>query len=137
MRKLCGGTYTTREQKRNRNIFLSNLVLCMQSGNLVEPFTIQPHEVNVLECVKYFGDPQVELEEQDWLDQPPEAPDASSDGRVDGRTYVATRAMPGGQGAMAYIAVTFADEAKWLGGGEGFVHKKKNFRFKILIASLF
>lgn len=42
------------------------------------------------------------------------------DVRKDGRTYVATRAMPGGQGAFAYVAVSLAEqEPKWLGGGEG------------------
>lgn len=41
--------------------------------------------------------------------------------RSDGRTYVATRAMPGGQGAFAYVAVSLAEqEPKWLGGGEGY-----------------
>ena len=40
--------------------------------------------------------------------------------RDDGRTYVATRALPGGQGAFAYVAVTLAEqEPRWIGGGEG------------------
>ena len=40
--------------------------------------------------------------------------------REDGRTYVATRNMPSGQGAFAYVAVSLAeDEPMWLGGGEG------------------
>lgn len=95
----------------------------MQNGKLEEPFTYPPHEVDVLECVKYFGDPQVELEDQDWLQHPPDSYDDKAGDRDDGRTYVATRAMPSGQGAMAYIAVTLGDtEPKWLGGGEGFVY---------------
>lgn len=36
------------------------------------------------------------------------------------RTYLATRTLPKGAGAFAYIAVTLAEqEPKWLGGGEG------------------
>lgn len=99
----------------------------MQNGKLEEPFTLPPHEVNVLECVKYFGDPQVELEDQDWLQQGLETQEEQDVNRDDGRTYVATRAMPSGQGAMAYIAVTLADaEPKWLGGGEGLVYFNLN-----------
>lgn len=62
--KLCSECYKTKEQKRNRNIFLSNLVLCMQNGALGEPFTLPSYEVDVSESAKYFGDPQVELEVQ-------------------------------------------------------------------------
>lgn len=37
-----------------------------------------------------------------------------------GRTYLATRTLPGGAGAFAYLAVNLAEEEpKWLGGGEG------------------
>lgn len=38
----------------------------------------------------------------------------------EGRTYLATRTLPGGAGAFAYLAVNLAEEEpKWLGGGEG------------------
>lgn len=49
-----------------------------------------------------------------------EAPDDDGDENRDGRTYLATRTLPHGEGAFAYLAVTLAEEEpRWLGGGEG------------------
>lgn len=48
--------------------------------------------------------------------------DDDDHGDNDGRTYLATRALPGGEGAFAYMAVSLAEEEpRWLGGGEGCV----------------
>lgn len=52
---------------------------------------------------------------------PEEDDDTSKAARDDGRTYVATRAMPNGEGAFAYVAISLAEEEPaWLGGGEGY-----------------
>lgn len=42
IQKLCDEIYTGRNDKRNRNIFLSNLVLCMEEENLTGPFLKNP-----------------------------------------------------------------------------------------------
>lgn len=47
--------------------------------------------------------------------------DDDEDDHDDGRTYVATKTLPDGSGAFAYLAVALSDEEpRWLGGGEGY-----------------
>lgn len=46
--------------------------------------------------------------------------DEDDHGDNEGRTYLATRTLPGGEGAFAYLAVSLDEEGpRWLGGGEG------------------
>lgn len=53
--KLKRDTYTSREAKLNRNIFLFNLVLCMNAAKLVNPFTQDPNEIDLANPKKYFA----------------------------------------------------------------------------------
>ncbi|KAI4468961.1 hypothetical protein MML48_2g00002950 [Holotrichia oblita] len=138
MAKLCGTPCVGVEQKRYRNIFLSNLVLCMQEGKLAGPFIENPQGIHLADAAEYFGEIKINIEAPDWLedivtggakDDGDEG--AEDDNRTDGRTYVATRAMPEGQGAFAYVAISLAEqEPKWLGGGEGVFesHLKEKFQ---------
>ncbi|KAK5648308.1 hypothetical protein RI129_003200 [Pyrocoelia pectoralis] len=119
LKKLCGSPCATIDKKRCRNIYLSNLILCMQEGKLAGPFRGNPNEVDISDAMQAFEHlTPSNLAEPDWLQEVAESPD--EDYPRDGRTYLATRTLPGGEGAFAYLAVTLAeDEPKWLGGGEG------------------
>ncbi|GJQ82431.1 hypothetical protein Trydic_g11845 [Trypoxylus dichotomus] len=135
MEKLCGAPFYGVDQKRYRNIFLSNLVLCMQEGKLTGPFVESAQDVDLSDASKYFGEVKTNVEVPDWLEEVVSGTGADildqDEARKDGRTYVATRAMPGGQGAFAYVAISLADEEpKWLGGGEGAfeAHMKEKFK---------
>lgn len=55
LEKLCGEAATGVENKRNRNIYLSNLVLCMQEGQLTPPFQIPPAEADISNAREVFG----------------------------------------------------------------------------------
>lgn len=106
----------------------------MQDGVLVGPFESSPHEVDLSNAAQYFGVAPSEIQQPDWFQDVIErgggaggGDGARSEEAQDiadgGRTYVATRCMPGGEGAFAYVAITLAeDEPKWLGGEEGQVH---------------
>ncbi|KAB0800105.1 hypothetical protein PPYR_07985 [Photinus pyralis] len=117
LKKLCGSPITA-DKKRGRNIYLSNLILCMQDGKLAGPFLGNPNEVDISDAMQAFEHLSSNLAEPGWLKEVADAPDL--DDPRDGRTYLATRTLPGGEGAFAYLAVTLAEaEPKWLGGGEG------------------
>lgn len=55
LEKLCGEAIVGVENKRNRNIYLSNLVLCMQEGQLAPPFQISPAEADISNARQVFG----------------------------------------------------------------------------------
>lgn len=55
LEKLCGESTIGVENKRNRNIYLSNLVLCMQEGQLSPPFQIPPAEADLSSAREVFG----------------------------------------------------------------------------------
>lgn len=55
MEKLCGEAIVGVDNKRNRNIYLSNLVLCMQEGQLTPPFQISPVEADISNARQVFG----------------------------------------------------------------------------------
>lgn len=62
LQKLCGAVCPNKESKRNRNIFLSHLVLCMQDKKLTGPFQESPNDVDLTETSKYFGELQQNLQ---------------------------------------------------------------------------
>ncbi|XP_022914679.2 myosin heavy chain, clone 203-like [Onthophagus taurus] len=142
LERLCGTPCQGVEAKRNRNIFLSNLVLCMQEGRLTGPFLENPKDVDILKASNYFGEMKCNNEEPEWLEEVVAQGAMSLTGdegpmehpREDGRTYVATRTMPNGQGAFAYVAVSLADdEPMWLGGGEGVFDARMKEKFQEFI----
>lgn len=55
LQKLCGETIIGVENKRNRNIYLSNLVLCMQEGQLKPPFQGSPMDTDISNARQVFG----------------------------------------------------------------------------------
>lgn len=140
LQKLCGEKCTTVDRKRNRNIFLSNLVLCMEEGKLVPPFNAGPNECDLQDPQNYFGPTRIDVKQPDWFSDVVGQEDeeegyqssnlTESAGRKNGRTYVATRTMPGGEGAFAYVAITLAtEEPRWLGGGEGDFDRRMEQKF--------
>ncbi|KAF5283976.1 hypothetical protein FQR65_LT13668 [Abscondita terminalis] len=130
LQKLIGSLCNSIDEKRNRNIYLSNLVLCMQEGKLTGPFIQHPQDVDISDAMTVFEHLQTNLQEPEWLqDSLPDMDDSR-----DGRTYLATRTLPGGEGAFAYLAVTLAeDEPKWLGGGEGIFEKVMEEKFQEMV----
>lgn len=62
MERLCGTPCTGIDQKRYRNIFLSNLVLCMQEGKLTGPFTENPQEIDLSHASQYFGEMKIDIQ---------------------------------------------------------------------------
>lgn len=132
LQKLCGEACSTISQKRNRNIFLSNLLLDLQEKQLSGPFTQNPDDINFDDAASYFPALTTEIITPAWVEELNEATPAAdeNDGSPDGRTYVATRAMPGGEGAFAYVAVNMSDEPLWFGGGEGAFDNAMQEKFK-------
>lgn len=93
----------------------------MQDGTLTEPFLKSPNKTDLTDAMEVFGHLPPNVTTPDWLQELADAPDDDDEGLRDGRTYLATRTLPGGEGAFAYLAVTLADEEpRWLGGGEGY-----------------
>ncbi|KAK4884846.1 hypothetical protein RN001_001117 [Aquatica leii] len=132
LQKLCGMLCTSIDQKRNRNIYLSNLVLCMQEGKLSGPFLNYPQEVDISDAMTVFEHLQTNL--CDYQEVVESSDVAEPEDIRDGRTYLATRTLPGGEGAFAYLAVTLADEEpKWLGGGEGIFDKVMEEKFQEMV----
>ena len=83
----------------------------MQTGIFGKEFQVPVNEVNVANAIDIF---QLALEDNE-ADVGARGKDAKQ-----GRTYMATRTLPDGQGAFAYVAVSLEEEEpKWLGGGEG------------------
>lgn len=94
----------------------------MQTGTLGNEFKVPVNEVDVANATEVFQlQPEGEaLLGPDWLeDNDADVGSMPKNPKV-GRTYLATRTLPGGQGAFAYVAVSLdEEEPKWLGGGEG------------------
>lgn len=67
------------------------------------------------------------IKEPEWLNDI--VGDEDGDGDNTGRTYLATKALDGDEGAFAYLAVSLSDnEPRWLGGGEGYVACRKQVK---------
>ncbi|KAF2901326.1 hypothetical protein ILUMI_04860 [Ignelater luminosus] len=131
LQKLCGEPCDSVDKKRNRNIYLSNLVLCMQEGKLTKLFQQPPNEIDISNALQVFGHQPTEVEPPEWLHDLSNVEDDEDQTVRDGRTYLATRTLPGGEGAFAYLAVTLSDdEPRWLGGGEGVFGRTMKEKFK-------
>lgn len=107
----------------------------MQEGQLSPPFQISPAEADISNARQVFDleSPRItvnplattasiilnySLQEPEWLNEIV-GDDGEGEEENLGRTYLATKTLPGGEGAFAYLAVSLAeDEPKWLGGGE-------------------
>lgn len=61
LQKLCGENYQSVQQKRCRNIYLANLLVCMQNKELDPVFLKCPKDVNVIDALEVFTSPS-ELE---------------------------------------------------------------------------
>ncbi|KAJ3638080.1 hypothetical protein MTP99_001488 [Tenebrio molitor] len=122
LQKLCGEPCYGIEKKRGRNIYLSQLLLCMQTGTFGKEFQTPVNEVDVANALEVFQlAPEEEaIEPPAWLEDNDADVGALSRNAKKGRTYLATRTLPDGQGAFAYVAVSLEEEEPmWLGGGEG------------------
>lgn len=53
--KLCGEPCEGIDRKRCRNIYLANLLVCMQNGVLDPPFLQSPHDIDVMNATEVFG----------------------------------------------------------------------------------
>ncbi|EFA06809.2 uncharacterized protein LOC662519 [Tribolium castaneum] len=134
--KLCGEPCQGIEKKRGRNIYLSQLILCMQTGILGNEFKVPVNEVDVANATQVFQlQPEGEaFQTPGWLEDNDADVGTAARNAKTGRTYVATRTLPGGQGAFAYVAVSLdEEEPKWLGGGEGVFdrHMEQKFREEV------
>ncbi|XP_044264548.1 uncharacterized protein LOC123011256 [Tribolium madens] len=134
--KLCGEPCQSVEKKRGRNIYLSQLILCMQTGILGNEFKVPVNEVDVANATQVFQlQPEGEaMLAPGWLEDNDADVGTAAKNAKTGRTYVATRTLPGGQGAFAYVAVSLdEEEPKWLGGGEGVFdrHMEQKFREEV------
>ncbi|RZC43002.1 uncharacterized protein BDFB_011753, partial [Asbolus verrucosus] len=133
LQKLCGEVCNGIDKKRGRNIYLSQLLLCMQTGNLSKEFLIPANEVDLANAAEVFqlAPDESAVETPAWLEDNDISPDSPGiDGKM-GRTYLATRCLPDGQGAFAYVAVSLEDEEpKWLGGGEGVFDRHMEQKFQ-------
>ncbi|KAJ3648501.1 hypothetical protein Zmor_020299 [Zophobas morio] len=133
LQKLCGEPCYGIEQKRGRNIYLSQLLLCMQTGIFGKEFQVPVNEVNVANAIDIFQLAQEDdaLELPIWLEDNEADVGARGKDAKQGRTYMATRTLPDGQGAFAYVAVSLEEEEpKWLGGGEGLFDRHMEQKFK-------
>lgn len=95
----------------------------MQTGVLAKEFQVNVNEVDLTKATDVFQlAADIEnLEPPAWLQDNEADIGSKAKNAKDGRTYVATRTLPDGQGAFAYVAVSLdEEEPKWLGGGEGY-----------------
>ncbi|VEN48521.1 unnamed protein product [Callosobruchus maculatus] len=108
------------DKKRCRNMYLAHLLINMQNGVLEKPFSEPPYDADIRNATQIFGPIPDTIEPPAWLNDTDYDPNKSEQAeKKDGRTYVATRTLPDGQGAIAYIGVSLTDqEPMWLGGGE-------------------
>ncbi|XP_060531088.1 uncharacterized protein LOC132704831 [Cylas formicarius] len=111
--KLCTEPCETIEKKRNRNMYLANLLINMQNSKLEEPFTQSPTHVDISNAMEIFGPIPHTIEPPAWLNDTEYSLEGERRGEEKkGRTYFATRTLPNGQGAFAYIGIS-AGGADW------------------------
>lgn len=120
LHKLIGDPCEGIDKKRGRNLYLANLLIQMQNNKLEAPFTENPFEIDIMKAVDIFGPVPETIEPPEWLNDTECEPKPDEDTNLkQGRTYVATRTLPHGQGAFAYVGVSLTDkEPMWLGAGE-------------------
>nr|XP_014270810.1 uncharacterized protein LOC106677402 isoform X6 [Halyomorpha halys] len=101
----------TPKEKRERNIYLVNLLLNMGKGVLSSPFDKPPPNILKPGIIVFGGNLQSEvcyhninLEVEDFAEY-----------SRDSRTFFATKALPEGRGAFGYVAVSLGGgDALWL-----------------------
>ncbi|XP_074034385.1 uncharacterized protein [Leptinotarsa decemlineata] len=133
LHKLCGEPCEGIQKKRCRNIYLANLLISMQNGMLERPFQESPFDVDINNATEVFGPIPDTIEPPEWLNDTEYDADVGvkdAGGEKKGRTYIATRTLPKGQGAFAYIGVSLTDkEPMWLGAGESSFDEKLGEKF--------
>ncbi|XP_056636814.1 uncharacterized protein LOC130445274 [Diorhabda sublineata] len=122
LEKLIGEPCEGVQKKRCRNIYLSNLLVGMQNGVLEKPFTDSARDADIMNAHDVFGPIPDTVEPPEWLnDTEMDVSKTEADPKKGkkGRTYMATRTLPNGQGAFAYIGISLTnEEPMWLGAGE-------------------
>uniref|UniRef100_A0A6P7H494 Uncharacterized protein LOC114344173 n=1 Tax=Diabrotica virgifera virgifera TaxID=50390 RepID=A0A6P7H494_DIAVI len=122
LQKLIGEPCEGVQKKRCRNIYLSNLLVGMQNGLLEKPFMAPARDTDILNAHEVFGPIPDTVELPSWLNDTELDTTRihTSEGKGKrGRTYVATRTLPNGQGAFAYVGISLTnEEPMWLGAGE-------------------
>ncbi|KAF7386404.1 hypothetical protein HZH68_013536 [Vespula germanica] len=109
--KLCGEKAKGISSKRNRNIYLSQLLMNMQEKKMAGPFLSPPGDKPLPPARNIFSSqdsdkifsPKMETE----LD---EMPDDFQEKSTDGQTYIAIRCLPNDQGTFAYVALNINKE---------------------------
>ncbi|XP_045476907.1 uncharacterized protein LOC123682369 [Harmonia axyridis] len=131
LRKLLGEKCVGIDSKRCRNIYLTQLLVCMQNNVLEGPFKMAPGEIDISDAFDVFEPISESCKEPDWLMEKDDIPQSDGRNQKEGRTYIATRVLPGGVGAFAYVAISMGDEEpKWIGGGEGLLERKLSEKFR-------
>lgn len=103
------GTFDGLEEKRNRNVYLSKLVFCMESGSLVQPFLFPP----LLKAVPTWESTNNSNQTPNsyWSKQLSQmSRDASHTGGRNYRSYLSTKQLP--NGSCAYIALSVINEGE-------------------------
>ncbi|CAG9765463.1 unnamed protein product [Ceutorhynchus assimilis] len=109
--KLCCEPCEGVDRKRCRNMYLANLLICMQNGKLEEPFLQPPAYVDISDATQIFGSVPETVEKPSWLnDTDFEIHHKPTANDKPGRTYFATKTLPNGQGAFAYVGISLTDD---------------------------
>ncbi|ENN82767.1 hypothetical protein YQE_00865, partial [Dendroctonus ponderosae] len=105
--KLCTEPCEGVDRKRCRNMYLANLLIHMQSGKLEESFLQSPYYVDISDALQVFGGSPCSIEPSEWLnDTDLTIQHKESPADKPGRTYIANRTLPNGQGAFAYVGIS-------------------------------
>ncbi|XP_018567603.1 uncharacterized protein LOC108908153 [Anoplophora glabripennis] len=110
----------------------------MQNGVLDPPFLQSPHDIDVMNASEVFGPIPDTVEAPEWLNDTEYkvSPEETSDKQ--GRTYIATRTLPNGQGAFAYIGVSLTnEEPMWIGAGEGSFDQKLKEKYSEMVPPVY
>ncbi|KAK9873406.1 hypothetical protein WA026_022465 [Henosepilachna vigintioctopunctata] len=103
----------------------------MQNSALEGPFRFPPVEIDISDAYDVFEPIAESCRDQSWLQEKDDIPPSDGTNEKEGRTYIATRVLPGGVGAFAYVAISMGDEEpKWIGGGEGILERKLSEKFR-------
>ncbi|KAF7280617.1 uncharacterized protein LOC143204855 [Rhynchophorus ferrugineus] len=118
--KLCTDPCEGIKMKRCRNMYLANLLICMHNNKLDEPFLQPPFYVDISDAMNVFGEIPETVEKPSWLNDTAYQvqPTEHDTKRQKGRTYFATKSLPNGQGAFAYIGISLTDD-DWTGPSVG------------------
>ncbi|KAK2588444.1 hypothetical protein KPH14_004439 [Odynerus spinipes] len=102
--KLCGEKLQGIPHKRNRNIYLSQLLMNMQEKKMGGPFSIPPSDKPLPPARSIFGSQdsdKISLSDLNKGEMPEDFQEVSSDGQ----TYIAIRSLPHDQGTLAFVGL--------------------------------